>query len=159
MNYSEPDNSRIESDLTKLVELFKDDNRLITATEVREAGIARDKTPQYRRDLLKLTLDRGYAKKNNGATSVHNKYGIYFNTEVEIAGEYLFDWDVLLSPIIINLPPRDYLELDLSIEQKKKWNSIKREWIEIHNFFVYVKIWKMLKTITASKSRTLNIEG
>ncbi len=135
MNYSEADNSRIESDLAKLIELFKDENRFITATEVRKAGIARDKTSQYRRDLLKLALDRGYAKKNNGATSAHNKYGVYFNTKVEIAGEYLFDWDVLLSPVIINLPPREYLETNLSIAQKKKWNLIKREWIEIHKFF------------------------
>jgi hypothetical protein len=132
MNYSEADNSRIESDLAKLIELFKDDNRLITATEVRKAGIARDKTSQCRRDLLKLAFDIGYAKKNNGVTSAHNKYGVYFNAKVEIAGEYLFDWDVLLSPVIINLPPREYLENNLSIEQKKKWNLIKREWIEIH---------------------------
>jgi hypothetical protein len=135
MNHSEPNNSKIESDLAKLIELFKYDNRLITATKVREAGIARDKDKQYRRDLLKLAFDRGYAKKTNGATSAHNKYGVYFNTDEEIVREYFFDWEVLLSPVIINLPPREYYKRNLPIEQHSKWNNQKCEWIATYQFF------------------------
>jgi hypothetical protein len=143
MNHSEPDKSRIKSDLDKLVELFKYDKKLITATKVREAGIARDKDSQYRRDLLKLAFDMGYAKKTNGATSAHKKYGVCFNTDEEILREYFFDWDMLLSPVIINLPPREYHKRNLSIEQHAEWNNQKCEWIATYQFFC---IWQCPET-------------
>jgi hypothetical protein len=66
------------NDFDLLISKFKDKSRLITATVISNNNIARSETSQYRRDLLQMAVEQGYAS-SNGKHPNHNKYGIYFN--------------------------------------------------------------------------------
>lgn len=58
--------SQQESDLSRFMEIFKDRQGIIMATHLRDAGIGRQKTSQYRRDLMQLAIQSGDIWKSNG---------------------------------------------------------------------------------------------
>ena len=120
------------NDFDLLVSKFKDKSGLITATVISKKGVARSETPQYRRDLLQMAVEQGYAS-SNGKHPNHNKYGIYFDVEnrPKVVIEITFDPSVLNQANIIDLPPRR-LKVGLNTEEIKKWNAHKEDWTDIY---------------------------
>ncbi len=83
-------NKSPDSEYDRIINIFKDEKRLVTATLLREKGIARDKDSAYRRNLLRQVISRKErAAWSNGRESTDNKYGIYFNID-DSSEDYLF---------------------------------------------------------------------
>lgn len=112
--------------------LAKDKSGLITATVISKKGIARSETPQYRRDLLQMAVEQGYAS-SNGKHPNHNKYGIYFNDKnrVKVIVEKTFDPSVLNSENFIDLPPHS-LKNGLNIKEIESWNAHQKYWLSVY---------------------------
>jgi hypothetical protein len=124
--------ANFESDFLNLVDKLKHHKGLVTATTVKHKNIARGKgLSQYRRNLLARAVAEGFAW-SNGNDSTHNKYGIFFNSIEYSNKEYFFDRSVLTNPLMINLPPREYLDWDLSYFERTLWVQVKEEWTEIY---------------------------
>ena len=131
-----------KSELDRLCDKFKDAKGLITATNIREAGIARDKTAQYRRDLLNAAVKRGDAWPNC-ENSNDNKYGIYFNAVESIKSSFttntpeyfLFSQSVMLNPAMIDLPPKQCLPEFSTPDRTFLFLQHKSEWTEIYRGF------------------------
>jgi hypothetical protein len=117
------------NDFDLLISKFKGKSGLITATTIREKGIARNENAQYRRSLLASAVIAGYAQ-HNGELPTHNKYGIYFNTEdrANPAVGRTFDPSVLNHSDVTNFPPRR-LKTSSNIEY---WNRHKALWVDIY---------------------------
>jgi hypothetical protein len=124
------------SSFTVFIEKFKNSKGLVNATIINNAGIARTENSQYRRNLLAHAVSKEMAR-SNGEHYTHNKYGIYFNTVEESKPEriHFFDSEVLLSPLILDMPPRAYLEWGLSFYQHALWVHCKEEWTEVYRAF------------------------
>jgi len=120
------------NDFDLLVSKFKDKSGLITATVISKKGIARSETPQYRRDLLQMAVEQGYAS-SNGKHPNHNKYGIYFNDKnrVKVIVKKTFDPSVLNPENFIDLPPHS-LKNGLNIKEIESWNAHQKYWLSIY---------------------------
>jgi hypothetical protein len=120
------------NDFDLLVSKFKDKSGLITATVISKKGIARSKTPQYRRDLLQMAVEQGYAS-SNGKHPTDNKYGIYFNDKnrVRVIVEKTFDPSALDPINFIDLPPHS-LKNGLNIKEIENWNAHQVYWLSVY---------------------------
>jgi hypothetical protein len=120
------------NDFDLLVSKFKDKSGLITATVISKKGIARSETPQYRRDLLQMAVEQGYAS-SNGKHPNHNKYGIDFNDKnrVKVIVEKTFDSSVLDPVNFIDLPPHS-LKNGLNIIEIESCNAPQVYWLSVY---------------------------
>jgi hypothetical protein len=146
-----------ESDFADLIDKLKDHKGLVTATTVNNKNIARTKTPQYRRGLLLRAVKDGYAW-DNWKDSTDKNYGIYFANVENSHNEYFFDSTVLMDELIVDMPPRIFLNWGLSIWQCKQWEVLKAEWIEVYKAFCLHQNGDVIsaKNLCFSKNKDVN---
>jgi hypothetical protein len=119
-----------ESEYDRIINLFKDEKGLITATLIREKGIARDQDSEYRRNLLRQVIDRKeHAAWSNGRESTDNKYGIYFNID-DSSGEYLFTPYLLFTLSRIEFPLLLLISEKLTEDQSILLSKFQHEYVE-----------------------------
>jgi hypothetical protein len=119
-----------ESEYDRIINLFKDEKGLITATLIREKGIARDQDSKYRRNLLRQVIDRKeHAAWSNGRESTDNKYGIYFNID-DSSDDYLFTPYFLFELSEIKFSLQILIPNELSVDQLKLLNHFQVEYVE-----------------------------
>jgi hypothetical protein len=130
-------NTSLESDLLWFLEKFKGCENWISARDISRKGYVskagQEKVnSQHFRDLMKLAVAEEKAKPNL-YPSTNKKYKICLINSKPKDG--FFDHVILSHPLIIDLPPRKYLKMDLTINQHRHWNDVKSMWIIIYKAF------------------------
>jgi hypothetical protein len=130
---NDKESARLESDLTWFLEKFKDSEDWISARDIarkyiRKSGQDRPMA-EYFRGLMVLAVGRSKATPNE-YPHTHSKYKIRLVAHKPI--DRFFDSVILSHPLIINLPPREYLKMNLTVEQHYQWNAFKSLWILIY---------------------------
>jgi hypothetical protein len=150
--------ANFESDFLDLLAKLKNHEGLITATIVQNKNIARGKDlAQYRRDLLAHAVGKGLAI-SNGRNPDDKKYGVLFNSTDNSNGGRFFYQAVLMDELIVDMPPRIFLDWGLSIEQCKKWEVLKAEWTEVYMAFCMYQCEGKISTknLYFSKDKDIN---
>jgi hypothetical protein len=123
-------NKSPDSEYDRIINIFKDEKRLVTATLLREKGIARDKDSAYRRNLLRQVISRKErAAWSNGRESTDNKYGIYFNID-DSSEDYLFTPYLLFELSETKFSLKSLIPNDLSADRLRLLNQFQIEYME-----------------------------